>query len=184
MLRGNGLIRQFDNSSLCFVSSLQCINARISVMRIISSNQCSASDHFHFLKLIKIREIMRVFTWSFGVWKNHHEIEEGSRPLPAWAVVVRTSIKSLGDKRIQMSVFGFVLFGCNSFNVRPWSLSLTALHPSSLLFSWFGARREKWNRGFMQISQIGGEFIWSVYQQWWVLKWPQTWTINFALSKM
>ena len=130
MLRGNGLIRHFDNSSLCFVSSLQCINARISVMRIISSNQCSASDHLHFLELIKIREIMRVFTWSFGVWKNHHEIEEGSRPLPGWAVVVRTSIKSLGDKRIQMSVFGFILFGCNSFNVRPWSLSLTALHPS------------------------------------------------------
>ena len=43
--------------------------------------------------------------------------------LKAWAI---------REYRIQMSVFGFVLFGCNSFNVRPWSLSLTALHPSSL----------------------------------------------------
>ena len=181
MLRGNGLIKQFDNSSFCFVSSLQCTNARISVMRIISSNQCSASDHFTFLKLIKIREMMRVFTWSFGVWKNHHEIEEGSRRLlvePGWLepVLKAWAIREYRWAFLVLFCLGVTQLMSDPGRSRPHrtpSLSCSQTH-----FSWFRARREKWNRGFMLISQIGGEFIWSVYQQWWVLKWPQTWTIN------
>ena len=92
------LISHFDDSSLiilCFVflhfnasmpgSQSWRSSVAISAVRAI----------ILFLKQTKI-SIMRVFTWYLDVRKNHHEIEEGSKP--RWvslAGVVRTSIKSL-----------------------------------------------------------------------------------------
>ena len=82
-----------------------------------------------------------------------------------------------------MSVFGFVLVGCSSVDVRPWSVSpspqSTSLTSLSDSLSWFGPRREKWNRGFMLISHIEEECIWSVYPQWWVLKRLRIWINSF-----
>ena len=53
-------------------------------MKIISSNQFSAGDHFNFVKPKKIPGDNESIHLILGVRKNHHEIEEGSsKPLGA-----------------------------------------------------------------------------------------------------